>query len=1360
MKKKIFSMILAALIVSSPLAATATFNAFAAETQTTSSEVSADDFEYTVTDNEAKITKYKGTATNVVIPSKLNGVPVKIIGNRAFMNNRTITSVTIPSGVTTIEDYAFYYNDALTSVVFPDTIESIGNYGFGYCSSLNFTKLPSSLKNIGTYAFISCVKIDSLTLPQKVENIGNQAFRACKGITSLNLSKNIKSIGSYAFSYCTSLTDVNLETDMSVLGEYVFSDCTALKNITIPKATQKINKGFVQNCTSLQKFTIPSTVTSIEDYAFNGCQTLTDISLPTDLENIGLCAFKDCRVLKLSSIPSKVTVLNNSVFQNCYAFTEIPLNDNIKEIGNNAFNGCTGIKKFELKDSVKTIGSYAFSGCNALTEVTIPETVETLQNYAFSSCNALKSFTLKNSKTKLGIYIFAFCHALESVSLPEKMTAIPDYFLYDDTMLKSVTIPSTVTSIGQYAFRNNAFESIVIPAGITKIGTGAFSYCKNLKSINIPDKVTEYPNYLFSNCSSLASIPFGNNVTALGTGVFENCTSITDVTIPEKIKTIGTGLFVNCTGLKTVKLQSHLTEIPNSTLKNTAISSIDLPSGITKIGNQAFDSCKNIKKISIPSGVKTIDNSAFARCTSLEEINIPSQVTTINDYVFTGCSSLKTIELPGTITKICSNAFSSSGLTDVEIPDSVKIVDTFAYYNCKSLKNVKFSKNMTTISNQSLASCTSLESVTIPENIKKIDNFAFHQSALREIFVPKETELSLDNSYTLSSNPDLIIYSTPDSFVKAYADKYERLFCDSSNGIKTLTDKETGVSVKGVIESGMTLKVTPIDTNVFVSSGVTNVVPNKYYEISLTKNGKTVEGSNAYEILIPFSTDSTNLKGIFIDGDTVSDSVVYKTAAGNVRFASTKFGKFAAQDYSHINICDTTDAYIMVIGGTVSMNLKSAGGRNAYYRYTVDVAPKGTEEWTKLGNNVTTTDFTYTPEKTGLYDFRIKVKDSYNTTTEKTVTVKINDPLKNTSTVSKKTTMLGNTITIKGSAEGGIEDYKYKFYYKQSSASSWKTLSASEKTADFKAPSAASYDLKVVVTTSDGASETKTFTVTVKKPLENNSTVSAEKCIIENKVTLTGSAANGMGGYLYAFYYKKASDTKWTAIGSPFAKPTSATFTPTVAGKYNFKIVVKDSEENIVSKEYLLTAYDKLVNSSTVSAESVIAGNKVTLNAKASGGFGGYTYALMYKKTGSDKWTKIGTKYGTADTGSFVPKTVTTYDIMINVKDSGGNVKSKTFKLEVLPTLKNKSTISAETVKVGQKVTLNGAASGGTGGYTYALMYKKHTSSTWVKIGQKYTDVSTGSFIPGKAVLYDVRIIVKDSSGKTVKKDFALNVTK
>ena len=112
----------------------------------------------------------------------------------------------------------------------------------------------------------------------------------------------------------------------------------------------------------------------------------------------------------------------------------------------------------------------------------------------------------------------------------------------------------------------------------------------------------------------------------------------------------------------------------------------------------------------------------------------------------------------------------------MEIPDSVKIVDTFAYYNCKSLKNVKFSKNMTTISNQSLASCTSLESVTIPENIKKIDNFAFHQSALREIFVPKETELSLDNSYTLSSNPDLIIYSTPDSFVKAYADKYERLF--------------------------------------------------------------------------------------------------------------------------------------------------------------------------------------------------------------------------------------------------------------------------------------------------------------------------------------------------------------------------------------------------------------------------------------------------------------------------------------------------------------------------------------------------------------------------------------------------------
>ena len=183
-----------------------------------------------------------------------------------------------------------------------------------------------------------------------------------------------------------------------------------------------------------------------------------------------------------------------------------------------------------------------------------------------------------------------------------------------------------------------------------------------------------------------------------------------------------------------------------------------------------------------------------------------------------------------------------------------------------------------------------------------------------------------------------------------------------------------------------------------------------------------------------------------------------------------------------------------------------------------------------------------------------------------------------------------------------------------------------------------------------------------------------------------------------------------------------------------------------------------LRNISIVTTTATV-GEPVNLEAIAEGGKGSYTYALMYKKSTSDTWTKIGTKYGTNSTGSFTPKSALKYDIMINVKDSTGKVKSKTFTVYVKAALKNKTTVNAETVKVGEKIVLKGAASGGKTGYRYAFYYKKSKNNDWIEMQPAYTTKSA-AFKPGSATSYDVKSVVMDANGRTTEKVFTVKVTK
>jgi hypothetical protein len=132
-------------------------------------------------------------------------------------------SYTIPNSVTNIGDWAFLECTSLTSVTIPDSATNIGNDAFEYCTSLTSVTIPNSVTSIGTDAFFDCTSLTSITIPNSVTTMGDTAFSSCTSLTNVTIPKSVTSIGSAAFATCSSLTNVYFGGNAPSVGSDVFS---------------------------------------------------------------------------------------------------------------------------------------------------------------------------------------------------------------------------------------------------------------------------------------------------------------------------------------------------------------------------------------------------------------------------------------------------------------------------------------------------------------------------------------------------------------------------------------------------------------------------------------------------------------------------------------------------------------------------------------------------------------------------------------------------------------------------------------------------------------------------------------------------------------------------------------------------------------------------------------------------------------------------------------------------------------------------------------------------------------------------------------------------------------------------------
>ena len=762
-----------------------------------------------------------------------------------------------------------YNNSNVKKVVIEDGVTSIGNSAFNECISLTSITIPDSVTSIGTYAFSGCRSLTSITIPDSVTSIGASAFNSCSGLTSITIPDSVTSIGNFAFSYCISLTSITIPDSVTSIGSYAFYNCKNLTTISL-SCKSSLKKSDFGDKADLVSYTNQHLLT----------KTAAKAATCSESGNKEYWTCEHCGKYFLSddSNPetAKAVELSETVISASHKLTKVEAKDaTCTEDGNKEYWTCEHCGKYFLSDDTnpETAKAVELSETilpalkhkNAITRGAV-EPNGTKPGYSGDrycpDCNTVleKGYTYwieDNLTWKLyedGTLNISGTGAMKNYSYSNNKSPA-----CSNLSVTSIVIEEGVTSIGDYAFENcDNLTSITIPENVEIIGKGAFYSCDNLKDVTLQDGVKIIERTAFIWCGNLTNIVLPNSITSIGDWAFKDCTSLTSIKIPSSVTSIDDP-FYNCSSLKTISLdcgsslkrtdfgkQADLVSYTPHTLIKTEAK----PVTDDESGNKEYWTCSHCGKYFLsddtnPETATAVELSEIIICNhknaelrnaseptetspgysgdlycpdcdkvlekgytywiednltwklyedgtlnisgkgamkdyiygnnksparlnlSVTSIVIEEGVTSIGDYAFENCDNLTSITIPGNVESIGEDAFyNCDNLTDVTLQDGVKSIGRSAFIWCNNLTNIVLPNSVTSIGYFAFKDCTSLTSIKIPSSVTSMDSKAFYNcSSLETISLDCDSPLKRTD---FGKQADLVSY-TPHTLIKTEA---------------------------------------------------------------------------------------------------------------------------------------------------------------------------------------------------------------------------------------------------------------------------------------------------------------------------------------------------------------------------------------------------------------------------------------------------------------------------------------------------------------------------------------------------------------------------------------------------------------